>query len=77
MKNGGFGGLEGIPKGDPKDFQKKWVTAKQQQSLTELIDYLKNKTHRGRPTIRVPREQAPPECPGQNFPVKKLHALFG
>jgi LysM repeat protein len=59
------------------NFQEKWVTAKQQQSLVELVDYLKNKTLRGRPKFRVHRELEQTVCPGKNFPVKKLHALFG
>jgi hypothetical protein len=61
------------------NFDKKWVTRKQQASLIALIDYLKNKTLKGRPKFLVHREIKNEQtiCPGKNFPVKALHKLFG
>ena len=59
------------------NFEDKHPSKKQIGSLIELIDYLKNKTLRGRPKFRVHRELEQTVCPGKNFPVKKLHALFG
>jgi hypothetical protein len=61
------------------NFDKKWITRKQQASLIALIDYLKNKTLKGRPKFLVHREIKNEQtiCPGKNFPVKALHKLFG
>ena len=59
------------------NFQEKWVTRRQQASLIALVDYLKNTTLRGRPRFRVHRELEQTVCPGKNFPVTKMHALFG
>ena len=61
------------------NFEKKWVSRKQQASLIALIDYLKNTTLKGRAKFLVHREIKKEQtiCPGKNFPVKKLHSLFG
>jgi N-acetyl-anhydromuramyl-L-alanine amidase AmpD len=59
------------------NFETKHPSKKQIAALIELIDYLKNKTLRGRPKFLVHRELEQTVCPGKNFPVKKLHQLFG
>ena len=61
------------------NFEKKWVSRKQQASLIALIDYLKNNTLKGRPKFLVHREIKKEQtiCPGKNFPVKAMHKLFG
>ena len=59
------------------NFETKHPSKKQMAALIELIDYLKNKTLRGRPKFMVHRELEQTVCPGKNFPVKKLHGLFG
>jgi len=59
------------------NFEKKHPSKKQVAALVELIDYLKNKTLRGKAKFMVHRELEQTVCPGKNFPVKKLHQLFG
>jgi LysM repeat protein len=59
------------------NFETKHPSKKQVASLIELIDYLKNKTLRGRPKFKVHRELEKTVCPGKNFPVAKLHKMFG
>ena len=59
------------------NFETKHPSKKQIASLIELIDYLKNKTLRGRPKFKVHRELEQTVCPGKNFPVAKLHKMFG
>ena len=59
------------------NFETKHPSKKQIASLIELIDYLKNKTLRGRPKFKVHRELEKTVCPGKNFPVAKLHKMFG
>jgi len=59
------------------NFEDKHPSKKQIASLIELIDYLKNKALRGRPKFKVHRELEQTVCPGKNFPVAKLHKIFG
>ena len=61
------------------NFEETRPTAKQVAALQELIDYLRGETWGKKLKFTVHKEVAPGRtlCPGRNFPLSKMHNLYG
>ncbi len=61
------------------NFEETRPTAKQVAALQELIDFLRGETWGKKLKFAVHKEVAPGRtlCPGRNFPLSKMHSLYG
>ncbi len=59
------------------NFERTHPSDKQLGALVELLDYLKNKTLRGRARLLLHRDLEQTLCPGRHFPAGRFRELFG